>query len=631
MDSKFTRTVHEHKATAREGATSHLDQHLKRACQDANDHEQTENDTFATSATAPTSPPSTAALDNDAMDIDQHPRKSTESTSSAFPPETDKLPGGLADSGAPPVSPSPPTKQEPVITCLICCDKATSEESPNPIYPCTKCTNAFCVPCLKNIFIDSCRDLSRMPPRCCNQIPLHHVRPYLNEDEVELFKAKYQEWGTPDPFYCPVARCSAFIPDHMLPRAKINRTGKQRVDSGIGTPKTPAVCCPKCETDICTNCRQSAHADEICKPLEFYGIDEQTAELIKGWGYKKCPKCGNGVKRMFGCAHMECRCGSHWCWCCLQGLNECDGNCDDEDDDDDDYSQYGPDEEEDVERNTPQPEDTTPSDVNLDHVFPHLSPASQAEGSTTAALIPAPDSATPAEEPATPPRIRNLDGGSKKYWEEQGLDFGDEPTDNYQDSAWNCYHNFKASKIKLDEAFDVPPNTAMECLKCWATVHPEVLMPVQRKDRFKYTTLGSKPGARRPRATSDMSVSTMDIPTTSTSMSSRLSASPASFHSSFTYNPHTNSQDDSQDDAQSRVLDLYGKTVCTGKSAHEDEEMPDWMDREVEDEPASRVSFATKGTPFSFAYECLGCRLVFCHLCKEQFEEEVEEWMKDEM
>lgn len=42
---------------------------------------------------------------------------------------------------------------------------------------------------------------------------------------------------------------------------------------------------------------------------------------------------------MFGCAHIECRCGAHFCFACLEPIKKCDGQCEDDDfDDDDDMS-----------------------------------------------------------------------------------------------------------------------------------------------------------------------------------------------------------------------------------------------------------------------------------------------------
>lgn len=30
---------------------------------------------------------------------------------------------------------------------------------------------------------------------------------------------------------------------------------------------------------------------------------------------------------MYGCSHMQCTCGAHWCWWCLRSIDECQGDC----------------------------------------------------------------------------------------------------------------------------------------------------------------------------------------------------------------------------------------------------------------------------------------------------------------
>lgn len=37
---------------------------------------------------------------------------------------------------------------------------------------------------------------------------------------------------------------------------------------------------------------------------------------------------------MFGCNHVECHCGAHFCYACLLPYTECDGECRDEEEDD---------------------------------------------------------------------------------------------------------------------------------------------------------------------------------------------------------------------------------------------------------------------------------------------------------
>ncbi|KAJ4360828.1 uncharacterized protein N0V89_001395 [Didymosphaeria variabile] len=485
----------------------------------------------------------------------------------------------------------------------------------------------------QNMFIDACKDISRMPPRCCNQIPIHHIRPYLSVDEISLFKSKYEEWGTPNPFYCPVARCSTFIPNYLLPQARTNSKGKQRVDSGIGTPTKPTVACPKCEVDICTNCRSLTH-DGVCGIFDF-GVDKETADLIQKWGYRKCPKCGQGVKRMYGCNHMECRCGAHFCWGCMQGKDNCIGECDD--DEEEDYSEYEPDEEEDEEfEKETAPMVPAPPASNLAHVFPHMSQIEEpTEPSAPTTSQPPDDTAT--DPTVSTPRVRNLDGGSGRYWEEQDFDFGEEPTDDFQDRSWDCYHDFGTAKIEFKAAFrnDASVNQ-MECMKCWATVHPEVKMPANvRAGENKITTAvatasrgiripsrrrtGHAQHARRRATGSLRGTRSME---TFEATASPLSSSPASFSSLMLYRGSIpgESQESLEGSSSARVVDLYGNTIATANKAKDgnaDEHMPDW--NQV-DEGKSGLSFATDSTPFSFAYECYDCGLLVCHRCKDTLE-----------
>jgi hypothetical protein len=343
-------------------------------------------------------------------------------------------------------APAPaPAHVEPVPQCIICCVDLPKDGDKEIIKPCRPCQSVYCTSCVRNMFIDACKDSSRMPPRCCAPINIHHAKPYLSVEQATLFRSKYEEWCTSNPIYCPVPVCSAFIPDRLTPQ-HVRIKSKQRVDSGIGTPKSASFACPTCDADICADCRQQAHPGSMCSIHEF-GLDAETAELLKIWGYKKCPNCGHGVKRMYGCAHMECRCGAHFCWHCLENINECDGGCHNEnDDDDDEYDSDG-----------------EPDDEVLDQATEAVSQAEAKEYADT----------TP---PQPNPRPRNLDGGGHRYWENADLDFGDEPQGGSEELIWDCEHAFHTYTIPLATAL-TSHSTEMECVKCWSTIHPTIDTP----------------------------------------------------------------------------------------------------------------------------------------------------------
>jgi hypothetical protein len=91
------------------------------------------------------------------------------------------------------------------------------------------------------------------------------------------------------------------------------------------------VTCLSCTTSICTSCHSFTHRG----PCAESDIDPELAASLKKWKIKRCPKCRTGVRKMFGCAHIECRCGAHFCYECLLPINICDGSCEDDPDESD--------------------------------------------------------------------------------------------------------------------------------------------------------------------------------------------------------------------------------------------------------------------------------------------------------
>lgn len=377
-------------------------------------------------------------------------------------------------------SKNPPETKEPEIQCVACCTPLPNKKDPrypmDVIEPCRLCNGTYCIECVKSMFVEACRDFTRMPPRCCLLIHLHLIKPHLSIEEITEYRSKYEEWSTPKPFYCPRLTCSVFIPERLLPQ-QAGSKGKRKMDSGIGTPTSSDFHCPKCDGEICVDCRQMAHPSSLCASSDF-GIDAETAELLKAWGYKRCPKCSQGVKKMYGCNHMECRCGANFCWGCLQSRDDCDGSCYEGDDEDEDYGSE-PDEAEpvmvqgnDADLSTTHHEMATEGDIPL---------LPQASIGTTS------DTTTSAQTPARP---RNLDGGSANYWENQGLYFGEEPHDDIRNRI--CHHTFKAHTISLASSFSPhTPAHELECVKCWSPIRPVI-------DTSQSTTTQAKLGRKQP-------------------------------------------------------------------------------------------------------------------------------------
>lgn len=315
--------------------------------------------------------------------------------------------------------------------------------------------------CIKSLFLAACEDESLMPPSCCAPIKLSIGLSVLSTLERELFMAKYEEWSATDRIYCPIVSCSAFIPKRMIPGLKCETIGHEWSNQGqlpaivsVSTKKLDIedthyppevlhaesslaksssatvldvepvlkVCaspidklpldtpmsqfsCPKCKALLCALCKQLSHPNEPCV-ADNTGIDPV---LLKRLGIKRCPKCAQGIRIMFGCSHTRCRCGAHFCSRCMQSWEKC-GN---------------------------------------DGCRPIIQEAGIEPGKVIA-------------EAVTDPIERDLDEADD--WDESSLRFGEEPPDEYFD-PWGCYHIWAGMQESRHDN-----ETTATCHFCWKAI-----------------------------------------------------------------------------------------------------------------------------------------------------------------
>jgi hypothetical protein len=488
------------------------------------------------------------------------------------------------------------------VQCLVCCSPLPSEKDPRHvrevIKPCRSCSSTYCIPCVKNIFLAACKDSTRMPPRCCTQFHLHHIKAHLTAEEIAEYRSKYEEWNTKEPFYCPTPSCSAFIPERLLPQGA-RAEGRRKVDSGVGIFTPPEFECPQCEASICIDCRQLSHPNSLCIKLDF-GVDPATAALLKAWGYKRCPKCGQGLKRMYGCSHMECRCGAHFCWGCLRNKDVCEGSCND-----DDGEEYAGD--------MPEPDEPEPfHETGVDDT-------GELQTATAGSMeIITADSATEAQ---TASRPRNLDGGSSEYWMHQDLDFGDEPTEDIQDRVWGCSHSFDPYTISLTESLLGAPSThGMECVKCWCMMRPNIETPPESKassETPKTPRLTPRRGRgghrRRDRgAVAQLRPATYVPPRGLDRMDATVGTAP---HLTVQARSGGSSPRYEHSDIEPKMTITRTGNVDEVYAKHE------------ANAPVTTSASNVSGIPFttlSVAYECGWCHLLICEKCKDSEEAELE-------
>ena len=207
----------------------------------------------------------------------------------------------------------------------------------------------------------------------------------------------------------------------------------------------------------------------------------------------------NSVLKMYGCDHIRCRCGAHWCWSCERSIdicfsNPCQAQLDDGIDPDPDT-----DDEEDVAEaenrtTTTCPVDggpyelPTPSELALAHAnqtvvegtvlvlpAPRPLPAEFAEMGAMNPMacqirdqVPPPTAAAPVQVATTVEE--NLDDPDEHDWEFQDMDFGAEPTDERWD-VWGCAH--KCRRFSQEDVHEKWLKIEdLECQNCFEHVQP---------------------------------------------------------------------------------------------------------------------------------------------------------------
>jgi IBR domain, a half RING-finger domain len=358
----------------------------------------------------------------------------------------------------------------------------TEDADTKLLKPCWACPHTYCTDCVRQLFVRAVESQLNMPAKCCSMIPLHVGLKYLSKDEAARYRVAFEEWSTAgkDRLYCPKLQCSAFIPLKIMGQARVAaavaaalKDSKKRDSKDVAVPEPESVVveCPKCSTPTCLVCKNFAHPTEACN---FEVKDAALVAQLRKWGYKQCPRCRHGVRKMFGCAHMTCVCGEHFCWNCERNYVQCDNEGDCAGDEDECGSEEEEEEEEeDVDEDEDEEEDEGPAEGASQHQD-HTLPFQIVDGSTDPPTVHVATEPLP-EEQRRPRRDRdgdNLDAGSDRYWNNQELDFGYEPEEP-TNTVWSCTHEWTRNTAADDAATAGDEDEAKvqrECHECWKPV-----------------------------------------------------------------------------------------------------------------------------------------------------------------
>lgn len=292
-------------------------------------------------------------------------------------------------------------------------------------------------------------------------------------------------------------------------QSELNKSVDHLVELVNGAPTDQKLfACPSCHIAICSRCHTVAHEGQC-----DHSAKDHEAAMLLNFGYKRCPRCNHGVKKMYGCPHMQCVCGAHWCYYCEKSIDECTGGCADESEDEGSEGDASEDD-------PPPPGDAqtpsshtvgatpphgansmidaaTPAQSTVDTQAPQLAaprlPGLPFAGNVQQTAVPQSDSGTRRPSNSQLGDISqltvNLDGGGANRWAATQLDFGDEPEEEPHTQIWSCRHSFAEFRPR-DDGFYHGDYNKIECNRCFSHVAVKKAEKAPAAKRRKVTDKG---------------------------------------------------------------------------------------------------------------------------------------------
>ncbi|XP_057829663.2 ATP-dependent RNA helicase DEAH11, chloroplastic [Cryptomeria japonica] len=86
--------------------------------------------------------------------------------------------------------------------------------------------------------------------------------------------------------------------------------------------------CGNCSVELCTSCHLEYHPYLSCEKYKEFKQDPDAS--LKEWcegkaDVKRCSSCGFIIEKTEGCNHINCKCGKHICWVCLESFDSSEG------------------------------------------------------------------------------------------------------------------------------------------------------------------------------------------------------------------------------------------------------------------------------------------------------------------
>ncbi|KAI1458487.1 hypothetical protein F4805DRAFT_456829 [Annulohypoxylon moriforme] len=181
-----------------------------------------------------------------------------------------------------------PSRQLSTRPCIAC----TEEQHPLNLAR-LPCGHEYCPECLNHMIENAIRDEQSFPPRCCGQaVPIEGNERFVDAKTISRFEEKEIEYTGPHRTYCHIPTCAAYIPHTSH-------------SNDIAT-------CGKCQKGTCVKCKGASHDGDCPNDLQ----SQQVLQLAQDEDWQRCQNCNALIESQFGCNHIVCRCGYHFCYAC---------------------------------------------------------------------------------------------------------------------------------------------------------------------------------------------------------------------------------------------------------------------------------------------------------------------------
>ncbi|CAN6567876.1 unnamed protein product [Malus baccata var. baccata] len=192
------------------------------------------------------------------------------------------------------------------VDCPICMCEIEDE------YRLEDCSHLFCRSCLVEQCESAIKNQDSFPMFCAHKgcrslILFSDLKSLLPSEKLEeLFRSSLGAFVASSGGiyrFCPSPDCSSVYQV-----------------AAPGTDGEPFVC-GACYAETCTRCHLEHHPYLSCEQYREFKEDPDSSlkKWCKGKEYvKSCPVCRYTIEKIDGCNHIECRCGKHICWVCLE-------------------------------------------------------------------------------------------------------------------------------------------------------------------------------------------------------------------------------------------------------------------------------------------------------------------------